>query len=644
MKYRAEIDGLRALAVVPVILFHAGFELFNGGFVGVDVFFVISGYLITTILINDIENNRFSIVNFYERRARRILPALFFVILVCIPFAWFWMLPSQIKDFSQSLVAVSLFSSNILFWLESGYFAAVAEEKPLIHTWSLAVEEQYYVLFPLFLIFAWRFGKNRVFGMIVVMAGISLLLSEWGWRNETTANFYLSPTRAWELLAGSITAFVLQKKGVQKNNVLSLLGLAAIIFSIFVYDETTPFPSVYALVPVIGVVLLIFYAEKETLAARLLSTKIFVGIGLISYSAYLWHQALFAFARIRLHEPSYIIFLVLSFLSLILAYFSWRFIEKPFRNSTFKLGSKRYIFTLSAIGMFVLISIGLVGHVKDGFPGRVPPIIKKISDAGKPIKATCLSTQFKKLNECQIGKEGGHISFILIGDSHAGRYAYALEKLSQKMDFSFRVISGGWCAPLLNWNYTGNSPNPKCFSAMDASLKKIAKSDISRVVLSAEWGNYSQGYRYGDPFTNYVYVGGDDSKNDADASQFAKALRDTIKFLKSHGKEVLVIEPVPEYAYSIPNSMAKFALYERSFNELKIPLYSYKQRNKEFFDAFNQLELAGVERFNVALFFCDEKFCSPFSEQGLPLYSDGNHLSKSGLQVLQEALLKKIMK
>ena len=170
MKYRSEIDGLRALAVVPVILFHAGFELFSGGFVGVDVFFVISGYLITTILIEDLENQRFSLVSFYERRARRILPALFFVMFVCIPFAWMWMLPIQMKDFSQSLVAVSLFASNVLFWRESGYFDAAAEEKPLLHTWSLAVEEQYYVLFPIFLFLAWRYGKNRVFWMIVAIA------------------------------------------------------------------------------------------------------------------------------------------------------------------------------------------------------------------------------------------------------------------------------------------------------------------------------------------------------------------------------------------------------------------------------------------------------------------------------------------
>ncbi len=362
MKYRTEIDGLRALAVVPVILFHAGFELFSGGFVGVDVFFVISGYLITTILIEDIENKRFSIVNFYERRARRILPALFFVILVCIPFAWVFMLPSQMRDFSQSLAAVSLFASNILFWRESGYFAAAAEEKPLLHTWSLAVEEQYYVLFPIFLILAWRFGKNRVFWMIVVMAVISLMFSEWGWRYAASANFYLAPARAWELFAGSVAAFIVQRRGVRKNNTLALIGLASIIFSIFAYDESTPFPSVYALVPVLGVVLLVLYANKETLVAKLLGTKALVGVGLISYSAYLWHQPLFAFARIILIEhPSVLFMMSLSFASIVLAYFSWKYVEKPFRN--LEAISRRNLFSVSSLFAALFLSLGLSGHL-----------------------------------------------------------------------------------------------------------------------------------------------------------------------------------------------------------------------------------------------------------------------------------------
>jgi peptidoglycan/LPS O-acetylase OafA/YrhL len=223
--HRREIDGLRAFAVMPVILFHAGFEIFSGGFVGVDIFFVISGYLITGIIINELNSGRFSIASFYERRARRILPALIFVTLCCLPFAWMWMLPSQFKDFSQSLVAVSLFTSNILFAFKSGYFANGAiDQKPLLHTWSLGVEEQYYVLFPIMLVFLWRFGRNPAFYCIEAAAFSSLLISEWGWRHFPDYNFYLATSRAWELFAGSICAFLQFEKPRKNSNILSLAG------------------------------------------------------------------------------------------------------------------------------------------------------------------------------------------------------------------------------------------------------------------------------------------------------------------------------------------------------------------------------------------------------------------------------------
>jgi peptidoglycan/LPS O-acetylase OafA/YrhL len=452
LKYRAEIDGLRALAVLPVILFHAGFELFSGGFVGVDVFFVISGYLITTILIEDIENKRFSIVNFYERRARRILPALFCVMLVCIPFAWIWMLPSQMKDFSQSLVAVSLFASNILFWRQSGYFDAAAEEKPLLHTWSLAVEEQYYVIFPIFLILTWRFGKNRVFWMIVVMAAISLLLSEWGWRNKASANFYLAPTRAWELFAGSVAAFIVQKQGVQKNNLLALVGLAAIIFSIFFYDETTPFPSVYALVPVIGVVLLVLYAEKDTFAAKVLSTKGFVGIGLISYSAYLWHQPLFAFARIRgVNEPSNLVMGLLAVSSLIFAYFSWRLIETPFRS--IKFISKKGVFFASICGIAIFFVLGL--SFSELKPTRL--VAQFYSDAVveeqrvrrfETRQEICNKKTWAKCDDAEDGK----INVLIIGDSHSADASTAIVRASERIQNQISISSSalGGCSALKN--------------------------------------------------------------------------------------------------------------------------------------------------------------------------------------------------
>ncbi|MEL7255975.1 MAG: acyltransferase family protein [Pseudomonadota bacterium] len=368
MKYRAEIDGLRAVAVVPVILFHAGFDTFSGGYVGVDVFFVISGYLITTILLEDMERGRFSLLNFYERRARRILPALFFVMIACIPFAWMWMLPDQMKDFAKSLVAVSLFASNILFARESGYFAPLAEEKPLLHTWSLAVEEQYYLLFPVFLILVWRFGRNRVFWTIAALAALSLLLAEWGWRNEPLINFYFTPSRAWELFAGSLAAFIVQRRGVQTNNVLSLLGLLAIGFAVLTYDGTVPFPSVYALVPIMGVVLLILYASADTWAARLLSTRALVGVGLISYSAYLWHQPLFAFARIKGFHSSAVLG-GLAVAAMCLAVLSWRYVEQPFRNKS-KV-SRTNIFALSVSGLVAFSLLGYAGHRADGFKSRL---------------------------------------------------------------------------------------------------------------------------------------------------------------------------------------------------------------------------------------------------------------------------------
>ena len=631
MKYRAEIDGLRALAVLPVILFHAGFDLFSGGFVGVDVFFVISGYLITTILIEDIENRRFSIVNFYERRARRILPALFFVMLICIPFAWMWMLPSQMKDFSQSLVAVSLFASNILFWRESGYFAAAAEEKPLLHTWSLAVEEQYYVLFPVFLILAWRFGKNRVFWIIVVMAAISLLLSEWGWRNTATANFYLAPTRAWELLAGSMAAFVVQKQGIQKSNFLATLGLAAIIFSIFFYDETTPFPSVYALVPVIGVVLIVLHADKETYAAKLLSTKGFVGVGLISYSAYLWHQPLFAFARIRsLEHPSLVLMSILSCLALVSAYLTWRYIETPFRFSKKTSFHRKAVFSYSTIGLVSFMSLGLFGHFADGIESRLPQAVVAIEKAGQPVKPACLSTKF---NNCLLGDDNSLERFVLIGDSHAGRYAYIFEKIALEKKESVRVISGGWCAPLINWNVRKNelAPNPNCFPSMEEEIYKLVQMDVDTFVLAAEWGNYTQGYRHNSTKTNYVYAGNDNSEEATLSQSFAKALIDTVSFLAENNKRVIIITPVPEYDFSVPAAMAKVKLFEGNMSSLSLPIREYHERNKEFFSALESDLSANVSILSIERFFCDEENCLPYDDENIPLYTDGNHLSETGL-------------
>ena len=370
MNYRPEIDGLRALAVVPVILFHSGLALFSGGFVGVDVFFVISGYLITTIIINDLQADRFSIVNFYERRARRILPALFLMVFVCAVAAWFLLSPLDIANFAKSILGVVTFTSNIVFWLDEGYFENASELKPLLHTWSLAVEEQYYLFFPLLLMTTFRVARKYMVILLITIALISFALTEWavilsaGRAKIVSAGFFLLPTRAWELFIGSLVAFHLNKGKMSLpltgRNFLSLAGVGMILWATFSFDENTPFPSHFALFPTLGAALIILFATTGTLTKALLSSRILVAIGLVSFSAYLWHQPLLAFYRY--HNDSTDIEPVALFLLLAgvaaLAALTWKLVEQPFRNKS--LFSRGAIFSYSLVASLIAGSVSYI--------------------------------------------------------------------------------------------------------------------------------------------------------------------------------------------------------------------------------------------------------------------------------------------
>ncbi|OUU14540.1 MAG: hypothetical protein CBB97_24870 [Candidatus Endolissoclinum sp. TMED37] len=507
MKYRAEIDGLRALAVLPVIFFHAGFEWFSGGFVGVDVFFVISGYLITTIIISEMAEGKFSIVNFYERRARRILPALFFVMATCLPFAWLLLTPADLKDFGQSLVAVSTFSSNILFWRESGYFSTAAELKPLLHTWSLAVEEQYYILFPLFLMLVWHWGLRIVFLLLASVFAISLGVAQWGVSNYPAAAFYLLPTRGWELLCGVFSAFYLFVSNKHfshlLDNFLSLLGIGMISFSILAFNESTPFPSLYALVPTAGTALIILFASPNTLVNRLLCWRPFVAVGLVSYSAYLWHQPVLAFAKHYVGgQPSDLFLLGLCTLSLLLAWFSWRFIEAPFRNRT--SFTRASIFRYSLAGILLFSLLGMAIHYTNGLEQL--KVLSYSDDERRNYELVRRSTGYdmydrmysadcklwvrdaKELPQAQFEecftRFGGPV--VVLGDSHAMNL-FNITAMSGQFQFVVG-ISQGYCRP--------HTPKEGChYESSKEFLKEIVKYEP--IVLYHQAGSYFFTDQYG---------------------------------------------------------------------------------------------------------------------------------------------------
>lgn len=422
MKYRPEIDGLRALAVVPVILFHAGFPYFTGGYVGVDIFFVISGYLITTILIGELSEGRFYILNFYDRRIRRIMPSLFVVIIASFIAGWFILLPEDFERFSLSAIAATTFWSNIFFWMESGYFDTETELKPLLHTWSLAVEEQYYIFFPVLLALLWRFGKGVILAILATIFAASLALGVWdfGALSEPEAAFYLLPTRAWELMIGSFVAFYMARTAVRLpgpalSGLLSVSGMGLILYAIFAYDKNTPFPCLYTLAPTLGTALIILFERRGTWSFRVLANPVCIGIGLVSYSAYLWHQPLFAYARYTsLEHPSLMAMALLSIATFGLAWLSYKFVETPFRNKA-RFTRMRIFVGAGALGAVIVLA-GFAGLYSKGMPGRYDArhlvVFKQYDDPGRYVR-----TRFTKLLKSEFDAGDPRLKLFVIGDS-----------------------------------------------------------------------------------------------------------------------------------------------------------------------------------------------------------------------------------
>ncbi len=357
ISYRPEIDGLRAIAVSAVILYHAqitilGHKPFKGGFIGVDIFFVISGYLITSIIFKElVTTGSFSFKHFYERRVRRILPALLFVMLVSLPVAWTYLLPNNLLEFSKSILYSLGFSSNFYFHYSGLKYFVEGLQHPFLHTWSLSVEEQYYILFPIVLFMTFKYFKKYLIHILIIFFFISLGLVDWSNRNYPSASFYFLHTRMWQLLAGSILAYFELTIGHRSQNkilnlILPFIGLLLIGHSIIFFNDEMYHPSFYTLSPIIGVCLIIWFSNKDELFTQILSTKLFVGIGLISYSLYLWHYPIFVFAaKLNISDGNIFIKLLIGVFVLILSVVSYYFIEKPFRGPKKKI-KKVFVFLL----------------------------------------------------------------------------------------------------------------------------------------------------------------------------------------------------------------------------------------------------------------------------------------------------------
>ncbi len=661
MQYRPEIDGLRAIAVVPVILFHAGFTAFAGGFAGVDVFFVISGYLITGILIADLEQDRFSLARFYERRARRILPALFVVLLACLPFAWLWMLPSQMDDFAQGLMAVVLFCSNILFWRQDGYFAPSAEINPLLHTWSLAVEEQYYLLFPLLLRLLWPFGRTRVFQSVAVIAMASLILAEWGWRHWPGANFYLAPGRAWELLSGSLCAFLTVGRTARSSNVLSATGLALIGVSFLGYDEGTPFPSLWTLAPVTGTALIILYGGTGTWVGRLLSLRPLVGIGLVSYSAYLWHQPLFAFARLRsLTEPGAPVMAALATAALILAWATWRWVERPFRNSaTPRPATRQGVFVLSGLAGAVLVALGLAGHLGEGLEGRFGDRELRFAAAAKDrAEGDCNFSRDRPLNahpqpQC-LSPAGGKVDAMLIGDSHMWAISDAMRRALDEARIGYYLLSHTSCLPLPGFRTFDGARIYNCDDFLSGSYRWAKAAGVSTVVLAARFPLYLRGNRYdngeggiepGEPGWVDLIDRRSSAWNDPERqARVLSALERQIRLLAQDFRVVLVY-PVPEAGWNVPEQAFRNAYFNDGDPALGTSYAAYTARTAEVTALFDRLvaELASVHAARIAPVLCQEGTgrCTNADAEGVYYYDD-DHLSNAGARLVAPVIVQAV--
>ena len=646
MTYRPDIDGLRAVSIISVLLFHFEIAAFSGGFVGVDIFFVISGFLIGSIIINESRAGTFSLRNFYDRRIRRIFPALFLVVFVCAAYCFFFYLPDQFTAFGSSILYASIFLSN-LFFLKDGtnYFVDNFDVKPLLHTWSLSIEEQFYLLFPLIVIALFRMKDARrrdglLLCTVIALCLLSFTASVSLSTSKPMAAFFATHSRVWELMLGVLLAVgrVPVPKDTVLRQLLGVVGAALIVASVLLLTRETPYPGFYALGPCVGAALLILAGAGGThMFGALLASPPFVFVGKISYSLYLWHWPIYTiFSYHAMRAPTVLESAVLVIASFLVSALSWRFVEQPFRKRAVA-PKPRHAYLFGGAATATGACIGAVIIATQGLPGRIDPEILRIGTRDNHVHEFrhCHSRSLAELREgriCTIGDRSKEPSFVIWGDSHADMHVPALDEAARRAGKSGLVTTKGGCPPLNGVRKAWIADDPRsCEAYNDEVVRMIMRSgSIRNVIMAGFWKRQVAGFK-GRFFTDAqsTEVSAEETKR-----VFKRAMVRQIDALA--GKKIYIVADVPYVGHELPLVIARSLLLTGKLPDIALSVErdAYVQDQHMAFAALRELsEEKSVEIVRLDDVLCPDGVCE-FIREGKILYKDHDHLSKIGSMLL----------
>jgi len=662
-KYRPDIDGLRAVAVLAVVAFHAFPNWARGGFIGVDVFFVISGYLISTIIFKNLDKGTFSFTEFYARRIKRIFPALFLVLIACFAFGWFTLLADEYKQLGKHIAAGAGFISNFTLWNEAGYFDNSAETKPLLHLWSLGIEEQFYIVWPLFLWFAWK-RKFSLLTITIVVAVASFVLNVNGIKQDMVATFYSPQTRFWELLSGSLLAWItLYKKNGLANfkhkldywlsrivfsdkqeadgrvlsNVFSLVGLLLLVYGFWRINKDLSFPGKWALVPVIGAVLIITAGSKAWVNRTILSNKVAVWFGLISFPLYLWHWPILSFARIVESElPSWNLPIVAVILSVALASLTYKLVERPLRFG--KRGKIKVVFLV--LLMAIVCFVGYGTYERNGLRDRkslayLPARIEKLREDDKKSHNICLNAyglSNSNIRFCRLSILGNRPHIALIGDSHAASLFSGLSKVLAKDNEGLLMLGGRLFIDVATYP-DGSESEVNVYKGGIFATNFIANEKTIDTVIMVSRGPF-----YINDGWNFYLV--NDRKVTNKLEVFERGMRNTLDLMIAKHKKIIFVIDNPELDGD-PNKCQDYSRLGAKNNfDCSISRSSYDSRHNEYRKlVFNVLkDYPSIVIFDQSAYLCDEVKCT-FKSGSSVLYGDNDHLSVAGSEYMASHLV-----